>query len=197
MTRSMRSLHLPATGLRAARPFALALTCAALVGCHNPGPYGHAPNYAPLSEEESAIAGAREYDPVMFQRQPEEWRQKKSFLFGIVTARSAGPSGTAQVKLSVRRLEPRNLCTSVNDDDSCRVTVSDKDYGMVTAALSLQGEDDVGSKSVGAGSLLRVTGTFGQEVDPQDGSPLLRASYCRHFPRGFYVTSGAAEVMRQ
>ncbi len=181
--------------LRAALVAALVLV--AVASCHNPGPYGHAPTYAPLSEEESAVTGAREYDPVMFQRQPEEWRQKPSFFFGIVTARSAGPSGTAQVKLSVRRLEPRNLCANSNDEDSCRVTVSDKDYGAVTAALSLKGEDDVGEKSVGAGSLLRVTGTFGQEVDAQDGSPLLRAAYYRHFPRGFYVTSSAAEVMRQ
>ncbi len=188
MTRSMRNLA-------AVSVFVLAL--AAMVGCHNPGPYGHAPNYAPLSDEETAVSGAREYDPVMFQRQPEEWRQKPSFFFGIVTARSAGPSGMAQVKLSVRRLEPRNLCANSNDEDSCRVTVSDKDYGVVTAALSLKGEDDVGDKSVGGGSLLRVTGTFGQEVDPQDGSPLLRATYYRHFPRGFYVTSRASEVMRQ
>jgi hypothetical protein len=174
-----------------------ACVLAATASCHNPGPYGHAPNYAPLSEEETAVAGAREYDPVMFQRQPEEWRQKPSFLFGIVTARSAGPSGTAQLKLSVRRLEPRNLCANSNDEDSCRVTVSNRDFGMVTVAVSLKGEDDVGERSVGAGSLVRVTGTFGQEVDPQDGSPLLRGTYYRHFPRGYYVTSSAAEVMRQ
>lgn len=177
--------------------FAALLLSACLLGCHNPGPYGHAPKYAPLSEEEAAVSGAREYDPVMFQRQPDEWQKKPSFLFGIVTARTAGPKGTAQLRLSVRRLEPRNLCANANDEDSCRVTVSDKDYGVVTAAVSLKGEDDVGEKSVGAGSLVRVTGTFGQEVDAQDGAPLLRASYYRHFPRGFYVTSSAAELMRQ
>ena len=97
----------------------------------------------------------------------------------------------------MRRLEPRNLCANSNDEDSCRVTVSNRDFGMVTVAVSLKGEDDVGEKSVGAGSLVRVTGTFGQEVDPQDGSPLLRGTYYRHFPRGFYVTSAASEIMRQ
>jgi hypothetical protein len=168
-----------------------------LVACHDPGLYGHSPNYAPLPDEDGAVKGAREYDPVMFQRQPEEWRSKPSVLFGIVTQRTAGPAGAASVKLSVRRLEPRNLCANSNDEDSCRVTVSEKDYGVVTAALSLKGEDDVGPHSVSAGSLVRVVGTFSQEVDPQDGSPLIRATYYRHFPRNFYVTSASSEVMRQ
>ena len=35
------------------------------------------------------------------------------------------------LKLGVRRLELRNLCDNANDDDSCRVTVSDKDFGVV------------------------------------------------------------------
>jgi len=168
-----------------------------LMGCHDPGQYGHAPHYAPLSDEEGAAAAAREYDPVMFQRQPEEWRARPTVLFGTVTQRTAGPSGTAFVKLSVRRLEPRNLCANANDEDSCRVTVSEKDYGVVTAAVSLKGEDDVGARSVAGGSLLRVVGTFGQEVDPQDGSPVIRATFYRHFPRNYYVTSASSELMRQ
>jgi hypothetical protein len=179
------------------RLFAGAFVLATLVACHDAGPYGHSPNYAPLPDEESALKGAREYDPVMFQRQPEDWRSKPSMLFGIVTQRTAGPAGAASVKLSVRRLEPRNLCANANDEDSCRVTVSEKDYGVVTAALSLKPEDDVGPHSVGAGSLVRVVGTFGQEVDPQDGSPLMRATYYRHFPRNYYVTSASSELMRQ
>jgi len=166
-------------------------------GCGGAGPYGHSPQYAPLAEEEKAAAGARDYDPVMFQRIPEEWHKKATSLFGVVTSRAPGPSGGAYVTLSVRRLEPRNLCDNMHDDDSCRVTVSDKDFGVVHAVLGLRGEDDVGASSVGPGSLVRAIGIFGQDVDAADGAPVLRATYYRHWPRGSYVTRAAARDMRQ
>jgi hypothetical protein len=172
--------------------FALILTA-----CAGAGPYGHSPTYAPLSDEERASAGARDYDPVMFQRMPEEWHKKPSSLFGVVTARTPGPSGGAYLTMSVRRLEPRNLCDSSRDDDTCRVTVSDKDFGVVHAVVALRAADDTGPESVGAGSLLRVIGKFGEGVDPADGAPVLRAEYYRHWPRGFYVTRAAARDMRQ
>jgi hypothetical protein len=151
----------------------------------------------PHPDEEKAMAGAREYDPVMYGREPEKWRAGRSSFFGVVTARAPGPGGAAYVTVSVRRLEPRNLCANGNDEDTCRVTVSDKDFGVAHALLKLSGEDDVGEKSVGAGSLLRVAGTFDQAPDPNDGSPVLRAEYFRHWPRHFYVTRASNEHMRQ
>ena len=45
-------------------------------------------------------------------------------LFGVVVDRGAGPGGSSYLALSVRRLEPRNLCENAHDDDTCRVTVS-------------------------------------------------------------------------
>lgn len=171
-----------------------------LSACHGAGPYGHAVNYVPTSDEESAASGAREFDPVMFQRQPDEWRAKPTSLFGIVTNRGTaqgGTSGGAYVTLSVRRLETRNLCDNANDEDTCRVTVSDRDFGVVHAILSLRPEDDVGEHSVGIGSLVRVVGKLGQDMDPNDGSPILRATFYRHWPRAFYVTKASAEQMRQ
>jgi hypothetical protein len=169
----------------------------ALAGCHSAGPFGHSVNYEPLGDEEKAATGAREYDPVMFQRLPDEWRAKPTALFGIVSSRGSGSGGGAYLTMTVRRLEPRNLCENANDEDTCRVTVSDRDFGIVHAVVPLRPDDDVGAHSVGIGSLLRVVGLFGQDVDPNDASPILRATYYRHWPRYTYVTRAAAQNMRQ
>ncbi len=166
-------------------------------GCGGGGQYGHSVNYAPLGDEQKATSTAKEYDPVMFQRQPEQWRGKPVALFGVVTNRGAGTGGTAYVTLSVRRLEPRNACESNADEDTCRVTVSDADFGLVHAMINLHGDDDVGEHSVGGGSLVRLVGTFGEDVDPNDGAPIMHATYYRHWPRYFYVTKAAAQQMRQ
>jgi hypothetical protein len=175
--------------------------CAALVllaaACHGAGTYGHSPAYIELDEETRASANAREYDPIMFERQPEEWRKGTVTLFGVVDSRAAGAGGAALVKLSVRRREPRNLCDNEKDEDTCRVTVSDKDFGVVYALLTLRGDDDVGPKSVGLESLVRVVGTFGTGVNGSDGAPILHATYYRHWPRHFYVTRAASSTMGQ
>jgi len=179
------------------RAFGLGLfLVGSLVACGGGGRYGYAPNYVETDPEESATKGARDYDPVMYAREPESWRKGKVVLFGVVTGRSAGGGGTANLTLSVRRLEPRNLCENGNDEDTCRVTVSDKDFAKVHAYVALKGEDDVGEHAVGNGSLVRVVGKLGDDVDA-DGQPVLRASFYRHWPRHFYVTKAAAETMRQ
>jgi len=165
--------------------------------CRSAGPHGYAPTYVQTSDEETALTGAREYDPVMYGREPEQWRKSRTSLFGVVTGRAPGPGGAAYLTLSVRRLEPRNLCVNANDEDTCRVTVSDRDFGIVHALTALKGEDDVGEKSVSAGSLVRVAGQFGEDVDPNDGAPVMRAAFYRHWPRHFFVTKANAETMRQ
>jgi hypothetical protein len=166
------------------------------LGCGGGGPFGHAVNYAPYGEEEKQIAVGREYDPVMYGRQPEEWRKKPVHLFGVVTNRGTS-AGSAYVTMSVRRLEPRNLCDSNADEDSCRVTVSDAEFGVVHGMMALKGEDDVGEHSVGVGSLVRLVGNFGEDVDPNDAAPIVRVTWYRHWPRGFFVTKAAAQHMRQ
>jgi hypothetical protein len=181
--------------------FALLLSLSALTlvfagGCGGAGPYGHSSKYVPLDAESAAAAGAREYDPVMVQRRPEEWRKGTVSLFGVVESRSAGPGGQALLKLSVRVLEPRNLCENQNDDDSCRVTVSDKDFGVVWALVSVRGDDDVGPRAVGPRSLLRIVGTIGQDVSPT-GAAVVHATYYRHWPAFTYVTRASATEMRQ
>jgi len=182
--------------MHASKAVTLAL-CLGLASCHSGGLYGHSVNYSPLGDEETAIKGAREYDPVMYQRRPEEWRKGTVMLFGVVTNRSAGQGGTAYLTLSVRRLEPRNLCESSQDQDTCLVTVSDADFGVVHAQIAFKGDDDVGEHSVAGGSLLRLVGTFGEDVDPNDGAPILRGTYARHWPRYFYTTKASASQMRQ
>jgi hypothetical protein len=174
-----------------------AMTLIALPGCRSAGPYGYAPKYVATADEEAATTGAREYDPVMYQREPEAWRKSSTMLFGVVTGRAPGPGGQAYLTLSVRRLEPRNLCTNANDEDTCRVTITDRDFGKVHALVKLRPEDDVGEKSTGVGSLVRVVGQLGEDVDPNDGTPIIRATFYRHWPRYYYVTSARSDLMRQ
>jgi hypothetical protein len=176
-------------------PRLLALALLAL-GCRGAGAYGHSPRYVELDEETSASSGAREYDPVMAERQPDQWRQGRVSLFGVVQKREPGPGGQAKLTLGVRRLESRNLCGNEADDDSCRVTVSDKDFGVVWALATLRGEDDVGPHSVAARSLVRIVGTIGQDVSPT-GAPIVHATYCRHWPAFTYVTGASASDLRQ
>jgi hypothetical protein len=175
----------------------IVFACITLAACHGAGPYGYSAKYTPTSDEESALSGAQEFDPVMYQREPDRWRAGTSTLFGVVTSRAPGPGGAAYLTLTIRKLETRNLCTNANDEDTCRVTVSDKDFGMVHVLAALKPEDDTGEKSIGVGSLLRAVGKFGQDEDPTDGSPILRASFYRHWPRYFYVTSSKSDLMRQ
>jgi hypothetical protein len=166
----------------------IVVSTAALIGCHSPGPYGHAAHYAALPEEAAASQDTREYDPVMFARHPDEWRKAPVSLFGVVESRAPGAGGAALLKLSVRRLEPRNLCENDKDEETCRVTVSDRDFGVVYVLARLPGEDDTGPRAVGTKSLLRVVGRIGEDVSPTDGAPILRATYYRHWPQYTYVT---------
>ena len=179
------------------RPGMALVLVGALTACAGAGPYGHAVTYAPLGGEENAAKGARDYDPVMVQREPEKWHAAPVSLFGVVLSRTPGPGGTAYLKLGVRRLEARNLCEYATDETSCRTTVSDHDFGEVHVVVALRHEDDVGEHSVGTGSLLRVIGPLAQDPDPTDGSPVVRPTFYRHWPRYFFVTRAAAASMRQ
>ncbi len=168
----------------------------ASMGCRSGGPYGHAVNYVPLSEEEEAVSGAREYDPVMARRFPEDWSKANVSLFGVVLRREPASGGADSFLVSVRRLEPRNLCDSANDTDTCRVTIGDREFGQLVVRAKLSREDQVGENSIGQGSLLRVVGKL--DAAPSDEAvPTIRSTYLRHWPRLFYVTRANATVMRQ
>ena len=169
---------------------------AALLSCHGAGPYGHSKVYAATGAEEGAVAGNKEYDPLLAERSLDKLKGRSVWLFGVVTNRGSGPGGATYVALSLRSLQQRNLCESA-DEDSCRVTVSEREMGRAHALLALSAEDEMGQDSVGLGSLLRVVGSVTQDLDPNDGTPVLRASFYRHWPRGSFVTTKAASVVKR
>ena len=102
----------------------------AIVLCAGARLAGHAPRYVPADRDRRGQgAGARPTTPP--RRSAPEWRKGSVVLFGVVRSRAAGPGGQALLKLRVRALEPSNLCGQrAGDDDSCRVTVSEKDFGV-------------------------------------------------------------------
>lgn len=165
-----------------------------VTGCSSAGPYGFSRTYSPLGAEEDAAEGAKEYDPVMAERDKAEWKKSKVSLFGIVNKRAEGPGGMAYVTLSVRTLEVRNLCEEL-DEATCRVTVGEREFAVVHALLKLSPSDDLGEKSLNRGSLVRVLGKLTDEVDPEDGTPVLKAEYYRHWPRNFFVTTASRPDM--
>ena len=165
-----------------------------VTGCHSAGPYGYSRTYSPLDAEEDASEGAKEYDPVMATRDKAEWKKSKISVYGIVNKRAEGPAGTAYVTLSVRSLEVRNLCEEL-DEETCRVTVGEREFAIVHALLKLSPSDDIGEKSLNRGSLVRVLGKITDEVDPEDGTPVLKGDYYRHWPRNFFVTTASRPDM--
>jgi hypothetical protein len=160
---------------------------ALVAGCRSAGPYGYSRVYTPTSDETQAVKGKAELDPRGVQRSAPE-RTRGCWAFGVVTHRAPGPGGAAYVALSLRALQPQNRCQTL-DEDTCRVTVSDREVGRAHALVTLTAEDDLGERSVALGSLLRVVGNVAEDVDPSDGSPILRAAYYRHWPRGFYTST--------
>ncbi len=167
-----------------------------LLACSSAGPYGYSRAYSANDDEEAAVENASEYDPVMAQREPDTWKKQKIMLFGIVTSRKEGPGGAAYLTLSMRTLAERNLCDDF-DEETCRVTVGDHEHVVVHALAKLKGDDQLGKFSVGAGSLVRVVGKLSDNVDPDDGMPVLEAQFYRHWPRGYFVTSADASHMRR
>jgi hypothetical protein len=165
-----------------------------LPACNSAGPYGYSRIYSPLDAEEDAAEGAKEYDPVMAERDKSEWKKSKVSVFGIVNKRAEGPGGTAYVTLSVRTLESRNLCEEL-DEATCRVTVGEREFAIVHATIKLSPSDDIGEKSLNRGSLVRIVGKLTDEVDPEDGTPVFKADYYRHWPRNFFVTTASRPDM--
>lgn len=171
------------------------LFACALAGCSSPGQYGYSRAYSPLDAEEKAVSGAREYDPVMAKRVPDEWKKSKVMLFGVVTARKDVAGAGTDLTVGMRALAERNLCDDA-DESSCRVTVSNREHATVHVLARLASGDDIGKFSVQIGSLVRVVGHLSNDA-AEDGNPVVRAEYYRHWPRGEYVTTADSEHMRR
>jgi hypothetical protein len=185
----------PSRPTRRARVLGSVLALVALTGCHSAGHYGYARTYDQLSEEEDAAEGARAFDPVMMEREPESWRGTKLSIFGIVKGRAEAPGGGAYLTLSVRRLLDRNLCDTM-DEDTCRVSVTDHEFGLIHATVKLAPGDDIGKLSLSTGSLVRVIGTLTDDVDKNDGMQVIKGSYYRHWPRNYFVTDADRDHMK-
>jgi hypothetical protein len=183
---------------RSTRPWRVVTGLAAalaVAACHSAGPYGFARTYAPLSDESDAAEGTKEYDPVMIEREPANWRGQRISVFGVVKERKEGPGGLAYLTLSVRTLATRNLCDQM-DEDTCRVTVSDHEFAVVHASVKLRPEDTIGKESMAPGSLVRVIGKLTDSVDKTDGAAIILANYYRHWPYHYYVTMADRDHMR-
>jgi hypothetical protein len=166
-----------------------------LLGCGS-GRYGYAREYSFLPDEESHARHANQdavYDEV--RRMPDHFNGQVITWFGVVTSvRNTG--GAARVAMDVRTHQTRHLCED-ETEASCRVTVSEQSGGPFTAVLQLHPEDVTGEHRLQAGSLVRVYGTVVPGEYDDNGGPVLRAQYYRHWPRGQYVTTADANAMRR
>lgn len=167
----------------------------AIAACQSTGPYGHSRVYSPLDAEEEAAESAREFDPVMALRAPEDWKDARVSLFGVVKNRQRTPQGETLLTVSLRALAQRNICDA-RSDSSCRVTVGEREHGIVQVVTKLSGDQEIGKLSVIPGSLIRAIGQLRPVVGSKRG-PVLSASYLRHWPRAEYVTMSDSIHMRR
>lgn len=144
------------------------------------------------------MEGSVPFDPSAARRKPEAWRGRRVAAFGVVVEVTKGDSdGTQRVQLSMRGLQPRNLCDGP-DEESCRVTVTDTEFAKFWAVVPLG--ELVPKRSppdpIQPGSLLRVIGQL--ELGPNEAEPpTVRATFARHWPLKTYVTTGSRESMRR
>lgn len=191
----MSPASLLSTAVRRSRPLVVLLTLGA---CSSPGPYGYAPLYSQLDAEEAATKDSVPYDPSAARRKPDTWKGRLVSTFGVVTEVHAGPNdATRRVLLSMRGLQPRNLCGGP-DDDTCRVTVTETEFSVVWGLVPLEAVQPVTTPPdpIQRGSLLRVVGKFVPSKDASE-APTLDVRFARHWPFQTYVTTGARESMRR
>jgi len=167
-----------------------------LSGCGGAGPYSFARAYKPLKPERDHFEATEKqvsYEDV--QRDPNGFIKTEVGWFGIVTGYADLPDGRQRLTLSLRTHQERHLCSNERSS-SCRVTVTDRSMGSFVVDVELSAEEKTGKDRVWIGSLFKVYGTPTGEYD-DDGSPILKVTYTRHFPRGTYVTTAQRAAMRR
>lgn len=171
-------------------PLALALAACAS------NPYGYAPEYAPFGDENDYYEVAQDPSYEDVRRNPAEFEGMLIGWFAVVQkVERSGTAGQYRVSLQLRFHQPRHLCTS-QFDDSCRVTVSERQGGPFTALIALRPEDQSGKYRLGPESLLKIYGKATPDYDAQ-GGPILRVEHYRHWPPGNYVSTGHRDAMRR
>src|SRR5690242_17248327 len=106
------------------------------LGCGGGNPYGYAPEYVPLSDEEPfAERGmALAYEDV--RRDPMGLANKTVAWFGVVEkVEPVAGSDKLRVAMQLHFHQDRHLCTD-QFDSSCRVTISDKTGGPFSAVIT-------------------------------------------------------------
>jgi hypothetical protein len=172
-----------------------AILLLAAVGCGG-NPYGYARYYVPLSEEETYAEQAVEPIYTDLVRDPGAFANQTIGWFGVVSEVVPQEDGSMLVRMGQRPHVERHLC-SARADDSCRVTISERDSGPFSVRLRLQpGTDSEGVNRVQRESLLKIYGKPGGEYD-STGGPFLTVEFYRHWPRGQYVDTTAQGLMRR
>ena len=173
----------------------LALLLPTVYGCGS-NPYGYAPEYVPLSDEDEYNESGLELSYEEVRRDPMGNQAKTLAWFGMVESVKPVP-GKDQVMVAMQLVfhQPRHLCSD-QFDSSCRVTISEKAGGPWTAVLTATPEHRSGRDRINAGSLLKVYGHVSTEYDDR-GGPIVNADYYRHWPHGTYVNTRRAGNMRR
>jgi hypothetical protein len=183
--------------MRGLQPSAIVAALGLTLGCGGAGRFGYSRSYIPLGDERTWIERAQTdavYDEV--RRMPEQYQGRTLAFFGVVRTVGAVERGVVRVTLEIRTHQERHLCED-ETDRSCRVTVSARDGGPFTALVTLRDDDLDGENRVQVFSLLRVFGTLVPGAYDDQGGPVVRAEFYRHWPRGEYVTTDAASQMRR
>jgi hypothetical protein len=177
------------------RPTSLLIT-AMLAACGGGGQYGYDREYVTTSEEDDLLEEVTEANYEDVKRDPSDYRSALVSWFGVVTNVDLDAStGRALVSMTHRTHQARHLCGDERAS-SCRVTVSERAGGPFSAELDMRPEDREGQDRLWVGSLVRAYGSPNGEFD-DEGGPILTARWYRHWPRGKYVTTGAARSMRR
>ena len=167
----------------------------AAVGCGG-NIYGYGRYYIPLDEEDSYAASALEPPYTDVVRDPGGFADQTIGWFGVVREVVRQDDGTVLVRMSQRPHVERHLC-SARSDDSCRVTVSERDAGPFSVRMRLHaGADSEGENRIQWESLLKIYGRPSGDYD-STGGPLLTVDFYRHWPRGQYVDTTASAIMRR
>jgi hypothetical protein len=166
------------------------------LGCSSAGPWGAARDYAPLDSEAAAAEEAKTFDPVMLGRFFKDWVGKPVSVFGVVTDYNVDAQGKADLLLSVRVLQDRNLCDSASED-TCKVTVSENEFATINTRVNLLPDELNGPVRLQRGSLVRVIGPVAKAPHATTGNYVINASYHRHWPSQHFVTTAAREFMRR
>ncbi|MGE0789120.1 MAG: hypothetical protein AB7S26_25835 [Sandaracinaceae bacterium] len=173
------------------------LLLAGIAGCGS-GRWGYARTYEAWGDENAYLEREVELSYEDVRRFPDRYADDLIGWFGTVTEieQLDRSTGQARISLQLRAHQDRHLCSD-ETSGSCRVTVSDRPVGPFTALVTLRAEDLTdGRERLWTGSLMKVYGHV-QDGGTEESGPVLQVEWYRHWPHGYFVTTGAAGSMRR